>query len=218
MVCWNAGRNRSPWRTEFAEAINRLQPDIVAIIEAGGDLPALRTFFAQHCPDFEVSCLRTGLVCLTRGQAGEGSLFSLAGAGACGQLTVNVRGQDVELLVVDINSTPIMFRAGPLGVLTDHADELRDRPTIVLGDFNTPRDSVHLNALRTHHRHAFETAGQGYDGTWPVPLPVLNLDQIWTNQCVQPQSCQHVWTTLSDHRLVVADVTIVPPAQAAPSE
>lgn len=218
VVCWNAGRNRREWRPACAEAINRLQPDIVTLVEAGGDLPALRRFFAEHCPDLEVSLLRTGLVCLTRGEAGQGSLFSLSGGGACGQLSVKVRGRDVELFVVDVHSTPLLYRAEPLSKLAEKANAVRERPAIVLGDFNTPHDSVHLESLRTHYRHAFETSGHGYIGTWPVPLPVLNLDQIWTNRLVHPEACQHVWTTLSDHRLVVADVAFVTPAQVTTSD
>ncbi len=211
VVCWNTGQGKGNWKPAFAEAINRLQPDVVGLIEAGGEWSTVRRFFEEHCPGFEVTLLGGGLACLTRGTAGEGSVTSLAGGGTCGHISVNIRGQAVDLLLVDVHSSPLRFRAAPLKALAERAHQLEDRAVIILGDFNTPNNSVHLEALRTQHQHAFETAGQGYAGTWPIPLPVLNLDQMWTNQRVHPVGCRHEWTSVSDHRLVVADVTILPP-------
>ncbi|MEZ6053477.1 MAG: endonuclease/exonuclease/phosphatase family protein [Planctomycetaceae bacterium] len=210
VVCWNTGQGKGRWRPAYAEIINRLQPDIVGLIEAGGDLQATRQFFESQCPGYQVSALRGGLICLSRGTAGEGSVSTLAGGGKCGQVSLNIHGQSVELLLVDVHSSPLKFRADPLKALAEKAAQLQDRPVIILGDFNTPNDSVHLEALRTHHTHAFEAAGQGYACTWPIPLPVLNLDQIWTNAHCVPVSCHHEWTVLSDHRLVVADISILP--------
>jgi len=210
VVCWNTGQGKGNWKPAFAEAINSLQPDVAGLIEAGGEPSAVRRFFEEHCPGFEVTILRGGLVCLTRGTAGEGSVTSLAGGGTCGHISVIIRGQAVDLLLVDVHSSPLRFRAAPLQALAERAQQLQDRAVIILGDFNTPNDSVHLEALRTHHRHAFESAGQGYAGTWPIPLPVHNLDQIWTNRHLLPVGCRHEWTSVSDHRLVVADMTIMP--------
>jgi vancomycin resistance protein VanJ len=53
-----------------------------------------------------------------------------------------------------------------------------------------------------------EQGDSGYRPTWPMPLPVLTLDQMWSNPGFVVESAQGVWTTCSDHRPIIADVTI----------
>ncbi|HVJ67010.1 MAG TPA: endonuclease/exonuclease/phosphatase family protein, partial [Caulifigura sp.] len=82
---------------------------------------------------------------------------------------------------------------------------LRKNPVIIIGDFNTPMDSVHLGLLRNMGlTEAFESAGSGYQPTWPVPCPVLSLDQIWLDPRLQPISCSRHWSWRSDHAAAVA--------------
>jgi endonuclease/exonuclease/phosphatase (EEP) superfamily protein YafD len=101
-------------------------------------------------------------------------------------------------------------RRKALTAIAAMADDTLDRPLLVLGDFNTPTDSVHFADLRRHHANAFEQAGWGCIATWPSVAPVLSLDQIWVNAYLNVENARHPWTTVSDHRPVV--VTAIPTA------
>jgi endonuclease/exonuclease/phosphatase (EEP) superfamily protein YafD len=107
---------------------------------------------------------------------------------------------------VDVGANPLR----PRGRAFEPLDALlaRVKPDLVLGDFNTPRDSVFFEAWRSAgYRHAFEAAGNGTDLTWPMPLPVLSLDHVWSGPRLAPRSCRHVGSWASDHRAVVAEFT-----------
>jgi endonuclease/exonuclease/phosphatase (EEP) superfamily protein YafD len=74
--------------------------------------------------------------------------------------------------------------------------------TILAGDFNTPRTSAAFDAWRGPLQHAWETAGTGFDATWPNPLPVLSIDQVWTDTGVEVLTCVHGGSFASDQRPV----------------
>ena len=194
----------------MAAVINEMQPDVAGLVEAGESGELRRAFWKDSCPGYHVSMLGGGIVCLTKEPPGDGIAVNLPGAGEYRQLDVAAHGQTMTLLIVDLQSNPLHSRQATLERLAVDADRLSDRPVVIVGDFNTPSDSVHFDTLRKNHRQAFETTGCGYLATWPVPLPVLCLDHIWVNQHVRVDDCTHHWTAVSDHRPVVADVTVVP--------
>ena len=80
---------------------------------------------------------------------------------------------------------------------------------LILGDFNTPRESALLDPLRANLTHAFESAGDGLAETWPAFLPVLSLDQIWSSPGLRAVWCEHGHSLRSEHRAVIADFDFV---------
>jgi endonuclease/exonuclease/phosphatase (EEP) superfamily protein YafD len=90
------------------------------------------------------------------------------------------------------------------------AGEHRSEFLIVLGDFNTPADSAFFRPLRAFATNAFEVAGSGCAATWPMPLPVLSLDQMWTTGRLRAVRCEHMLSWRSDHRAVRAEFDFAP--------
>jgi vancomycin resistance protein VanJ len=131
---------------------------------------------------------------------------SLGGAGGCEICRAVVQGREVFLLMVDFTASIERSRRPAFDRLFQIVDAYAEKPLIVIGDFNTPADSVHFDRLRTRVSSAFEAAGRGYAPTWPMPLPVLQLDHIWTNKHLRVLRCEHRSSVYSDHRAVVADV------------
>jgi vancomycin resistance protein VanJ len=131
---------------------------------------------------------------------------SLGGRGGCEIATIRVQGREVFVLMVDFSSAPNRSRRPAFERLYQIVDAYAGKPLIVIGDFNTPADSVFFDRLRAKLSGAFESAGRGYAATWPMPLPVMQLDHIWTNKHVRVVRCEHLTSLYSDHRAVLADV------------
>jgi len=49
--------------------------------------------------------------------------------------------------------------------------------------------------------------------TWPLPLPVLDLDSIWLNDRIAAVVSENRWTWVSDHRPVVTEILVKSPKQ-----
>ena len=206
VVFWNACRIHRGWDEVTAE-VRSWDADVVALVEAGiGQREELRQHWKDGCPGYKVSILGAGIVLLTRGEAGKSTVHEFRDGSRARQVTATVNGQSLNLVIVDIQANPFSSRKEPLAELFEAVAPMADRSTLVLGDFNTPADSALLEPMRAKYTMSFDVAGQGYRATWPLPLPVLAIDQVWTSSSVDVTSCKHLWTNASDHRPVALTV------------
>lgn len=206
VVFWNACRLYRGW-DEVSSEVRSWDADVIAMVEAGlGERDELRAQWNAACPGYKVSILGAGIVLLTRGESGTATVHEFHKGSRARQIETTVQGQKLNLVIVDINANPFSSRDPALGQLIEVVDPLATERTLVLGDFNTPADSALLEPLRPNYSLAFDLAGQGYRATWPIPLPVLAIDQVWASQHVDVTSCKHLWTKASDHRPVALTV------------
>lgn len=211
LLFWNVARRRN--LEAAADFIRRKDPDLVGLVEVQGEPETWRAFWRKELPEHDVSVLGSNMFLLTKGTSGEATPHDLGGGSQVRQLEVRFHNRLYEILLVDIQANPFQPREQALRKLTELADRLSDRRLVIMGDFNLPTDSIHLHALRKRHLLAFEAAGRGYAPTWPIPLPLMQLDQIWTNFQVIPVECRHSWTWASDHEPVEA---IIRPRRSVP--
>jgi len=127
------------------------------------------------------------------------------------ELNLLWRGRPWRVLVVDFDSAPTTTRSRGLQPLREWIAR-EQTPWLVIGDFNTPLDSVCFDAWRAEGRHAFERAGRGYMGTWPLyPAPMLTIDHAFTGQGLAPLRVDLVSDLLSDHRALRLELAFSPP-------
>lgn len=205
VVFWNACRIHRGWNDVTAE-VRSWDADVVALVEAGVGTEETRRQWQLGCPGYKVSLLGAGIVLLTRGESGESTVHEFPDGSRARQVMTTVNGQTLNLVIVDIQANPFWSRREPLAHLVDVVHPLAGESTLVLGDFNTPADSALLEPMRSDYSMAFDQAGQGYRATWPLPLPVLAIDQAWASPSVDVTSCRHLWTNASDHRPVALTV------------
>lgn len=119
---------------------------------------------------------------------------------------VKLGGRRALVLAVDFDGDPRQTRGKPFERLCQIVKAHADEPLIVMGDFNTPIDSVYFEKLRLLLDDAFETAGSGYAATWPMVAPVMSIDHIWLSKHFRVVRCEHRTSIYSDHRAVVVDL------------
>ncbi len=158
-------------------------------------------------PDYQVSMLGGGIVCFVRGSSGVCNAIDLTSNSLLRILPVEVDGMTFQCAIVDIESSIFNSRATPLSRLAEELGSVSGS-VVVSGDFNTPLDSVHWGPLSERFSSATREAGSGYCATWPVPLPLMALDQVWYNAGIEPLSHSLGWSWASDHRPVIVEFTI----------
>jgi len=209
VVFWNACRIHRGWDNVTAEA-RSWDADVIALVEAGPGTEETRQKWQAGCPGYRVSLLGAGIVLLTRGESGQTTVHEFPDGSRARQIRTTVQGQELQLVVTDIQANPLLSRREPLIQLADVVTPLAAGPTLVLGDFNTPVNSELLKPLRENFVSAFDAAGQGYRPTWPQPLPVLAIDQAWVSPQLDVTSCRHLWTNASDHRPIYLTIKSEP--------
>ena len=209
IMYWNVCRGYAGWDAVMNE-IRSQRPDLVALGETEQHSSEFREMWRRELPEYDISFLGAGMMCLVRGSSSDSQVRNIDGYSHARELDVTIGGHELRCLIVDVYAHVLYDRRKALTAIAAMADDTMDRPLLILGDFNTPTDSVHFADLRRHHANAFEQAGWGCIATWPSVAPVLSLDQIWVNAYLNVENVQHPWTTVSDHRPVV--LTAIPTA------
>ncbi|MBI2479710.1 MAG: endonuclease/exonuclease/phosphatase family protein [Planctomycetia bacterium] len=185
-------------------------PDVIGLVEVDSSDSDVLVRWRAAFPEYELTEPQGGLLLLSKGRITGDIDGSLGDSGHYKHVTIEVDGGELHVFIVDIKSDPLMTRREPLGRLAEITSALGNQPTLVMGDFNTPGDSVHFDALRRTFDNAFESRGSGYSPTWPIPVPVLQLDHIWVNRRIILSHCTAKWTLSSDHRPVTAWLRLAP--------
>jgi endonuclease/exonuclease/phosphatase (EEP) superfamily protein YafD len=206
LLVWNISRGRHGWQN-IADDIRRYDPDVICLVEAGPYSDRMRGMWEEFFPRHHVSMLGGSVVCIVRGSAGECTPIELTRNSRLRILPVEVRGRSFQCAIVDIESSIFKVRRRPLERLADSLEAVTG-PILVAGDFNTPTDSVHFASLGEGFTSAWQEAGAGYSATWPVPLPLMDLDQVWRNDGIAIRSFTLGWSNASDHRPVIVEFVV----------
>jgi endonuclease/exonuclease/phosphatase (EEP) superfamily protein YafD len=193
------------------DEVAAFQADVIGLVEAERNFPLSLdpTFWRRRFPECSVEHPQKGMVLLVRGRVLIRGYQRLARGSHARWWDVELRGREFRVVIVDIASNPLQPRQAALAQLQSLVESSSNRPVLVMGDFNTPLGAPSLNALeRSGMKSAEKVRGRGYHCTWPTPVPVLTLDQIWTSPHFAVHASGTGWTWQSDHRPVSAVVTI----------
>lgn len=211
---WNIASGGLSW-DGITDRIKSWDAEIIGLAESNqnlrfDDLWVRRKYWLERFPGYNIVRFPRGMRLLSKypaelvseGKLGKGSNFGVA--------KLDVDGLPLYVVMADLLSHPTLPRAPSFDSLTEILAELPEgAPVIVMGDMNTPARSIHLDTLRKTFRNTFEERGNGFYHSWPMPLPVLSLDQVWINKRIHVGSCELQWTLHSDHRPMVCTLSIL---------
>jgi len=212
LVQWNVDRPIRRLKGTTAR-IRQFDADLVTIAEPMPverlGVPSrsveLKENWRRELPDYSSVFADGNLLMLVRGEVVAERHETLAKGSYYSLYDLKLKGHPLRVLQIDVYGHPTSSRRDALQAIVSLADSLQDQPLIIAGDFNTPRDSVFFDPLRTHHRNAWDACGVRGADTWPWPVPVLSLDQIWSNNWLKPLRCQTAGNWRSDHLWVEAE-------------
>ncbi len=191
-----------------ADTAHNYDADIIAIVEGSANGESDTQTWKQAFPGYSTSDLRSGMILLARGEVHDVDVYPLPGRGHAFITSVTLHDELIRLVVVDLDPNLFQSRHKSIRKLISLINDMPTPPDFILGDFNTPADSVAMDMLRGQYTNAFEEHGSGYVPTWPMPIPVLQLDHIWIGPRITGLKCEAGWTLQSDHRPLLLHATI----------
>ena len=204
LLYWNPWQGKLGWEG-VVSTIRGHDPDVVALVESGRASEINRRGWHNSFPGYEMTDGRELMLTLCRGRIIRVSQRRLTPDSLYQTVDLQTRGNRFKLVLVDLGSAPFRSRARRLETLAHLAKKLDSEPLIMAGDFNLPHDSVHFELFDGRLQNAFRAVGDGYAPTWPMPLPLIQIDHVWTNRHVQVERCVTGWSCYSDHRPVIVD-------------
>jgi vancomycin resistance protein VanJ len=209
VVSWNAA-DLPRGRAAAAREIASWNADLIGLVEAGYISNLDLIDWQVRLPGYQAYSLGDRMVWLSRQPLTLKQSHWLQACSQAHEAEWSAGETQVQVLLADMTGQLDLTRQQGLERLGALAADRDQRPLIILGDLNTPDDSVWFQRLKQTCRPAFRVAGRGYAPTWPIPFPLLLLDYVWANRHVKISHCRHGWATCSDHRPVITTVTIDP--------
>ncbi|MCA1964862.1 MAG: endonuclease/exonuclease/phosphatase family protein [Prosthecobacter sp.] len=197
LLFWNLCRPRG-LHPQAVQLIQQLKPDIAAFVEPGPAAGTLLTEYEARLPGYQAAWMPRGILWLSRLPSRYRERGKLEGAGAYARFEVQGLGAPFPIVVGDV--LPHLFhpRTQQLRELLAQAQGRPD--AILVGDLNTPLESVHFDAWRARYQNALESRPRLLRETWPCGLPLLSLDQAWVGPAWEILEVRKVWRlTGSDH-------------------
>ncbi|MBC8754131.1 endonuclease/exonuclease/phosphatase family protein [Kordia sp. YSTF-M3] len=113
---------------------------------------------------------------------------------------VHFSTKNIHFYAVDVSANVKYFRKP---MLENVFSEIKTNDkTIVLGDFNTPFETLFFKNFKKNYQHAFTEKGNGFRETWFWNIPLLSLDHIWVSQDLEILNVDKISTTNSDHSML----------------
>jgi vancomycin resistance protein VanJ len=223
----NAGTGRTS-SADLVELLRRATPDIVCLQEAGLALAGLSDGAALPVDGVEFTLVQDrGTAILTRLPLVAWEVHPLGFDTGRSVIEARVRTGEGEFTVLATHffRGRIQSGAGRIGrALADltrsgeiHAKQIErlleiagaaPEPQVIAGDLNLPPRGRLYRRLTTHHADAFRVAGMGYGYSFPASLPMLRIDYVLAGPGVRVRRCGVLSTAGSDHRAVLAEVTL----------
>ena len=196
---WNLGRPKVPSQ-HLIDLVLRLQPDVVGCGEPGKDFMLHGAAYEKALPGYTCHLMPRGILLLSRWPLKMRGRGRLDETGAFAYFDVSAPQGVVRLVLVDVWADPRRPRKRSLDEALSFAEN--DARCIIMGDFNTPLESVWLDPYRAQLQNAFESSGRGFRETWFWRLPLLSLDHVWVGKNWQLLEARKIHRSSSDHAAV----------------
>ncbi len=205
---WNTMHNRADFK-EMLQTISNTGADIIGLVESPYDPKGWR----DELPDHE-TIGNDSMKLFVRGKILNFEEREVLDVIRIFRYSVRISAGTFQVFLVDINANPFHDRSRAFAELEEMLAAYRGVPTIVMGDFNTPMESVHY---RTLAEYLSPVRPAGFRETWPTIAPVLSLDQIWTSRDLTTLYTRKVYTMSSDHVALQSDL-VTTPTQEKPND
>lgn len=207
ILFWNISYVDAGWPA-ILEELQKHDADIIGLVEVDAGYPHILNQVRAAFPEHHLFWAGHGIL-LARGEWELREWGSLNRDGNFAVVRASFPdGTQIDTVLVDIHGFILMPRGPAMQSLNEVLTRHTGKPVCLMGDFNTPPDSVFFQSIRNRFENSFETAGSGYYVTWPTIAPLLALDQIWLPPGTTASS-ELYETPHSDHRLVTATVQLV---------
>ncbi|HEV8483493.1 MAG TPA: endonuclease/exonuclease/phosphatase family protein [Blastocatellia bacterium] len=204
---WNAARGSLGVQGMVTHAA-QFSPNVIGIVEAGVEKKGTEATWRRGFPDHQICVLEGDMLFITTGESDCVETGELGPGGRYNVLITNLNGNTFTTILVDIDPNPFQSRRPAFAALTRVVDAHLQDNLIVMGDFNTPIESIYFDSFRRELIHSFEDSGSGLSATWPMPLPILTIDHLWVGRSIRLSKCRANWSHFSDHRSLTVDVDI----------
>lgn len=200
VLFWNAA-NRSKLPVDILlESIKNTTPDIIGLVEAENATAADIQKLSKALPNYVFQILEGDMLVGVKGSIEKITFICKKNSHDINFVEAQLKTGYVLVAITDTFQDPTMDKRKTLNTVSQLA--IQNNTDVIIGDFNTPYESVHFRNFETEYK-SFHDYGQGFSATWPFRIPLLELDQIFVTKSMTPILLEKFYHPISDHAMLV---------------
>ncbi len=201
ILFWNIDNRKFIPRDVIKEKISTYNPEIIAFLETKNLSLNETEYLSEEFPQYSFKSLEGYFVIGIKGDIEFIEYTKLKTITRYNLLKVKINNQIKTILIVDIGVIRHYNRWQDLENILDYG--LRNKVDLIVGDFNTPYESMHFKGFKNHYK-SFHDVSEGFTATWPKGIPLLELDQIWVDQNIEAISLKKFfYKEFSNHDMLI---------------
>lgn len=202
ILFWNIAKQKDYNINDLKKVIETKNLDAVILIEVIHKDNQFNTEFKELLNDFSIELLEGDMLIATKGNIIIKNYSKEHRNYKINHIQIELEKDSYSLAIVDVFGSPFHNRKYVLNKITTYSND--NNIDIILGDFNTPYESVHFDKFKSNYNSLREYQN-GFTATWPIGIPLLELDQIWLNKKLTPLNLEKQYTKSSDHALLIGE-------------
>lgn len=196
LVLWNVNKQEDFNINQLKEITENKNIETIFLVEAIHEESDYKNKVEKELPDYKIEYLKGNMIV-----ASKNKIETLNSIQINQDLNLNhIRVDNETYLLVDIYASPIHYKKDALNKVIEYAT--KNNIDVILGDFNTPYESVHFEKFKNNYT-SFRAYQNGFTATWPIGLPLLELDQIWLRSKLRPLRLEKSYYSCSDHAVLI---------------
>ncbi len=200
ILFWNIARKGERSMDIIIKKTKEQKPSFIALVEAEELTDKDVMWFKNTFPSYSIQKLKGGMVLAVKGEIDDVGYHCKDESFKFNYITVTLANQKTSILVADVNAVPFMNRKSALHAIYEFT--IKNNPSFIVGDFNTPYESVHFGDFKDS-LNSFHKVSKGFTATWPYGIPLFEIDQIWSAKAIRPVFLKKEYYSISDHALLI---------------
>ncbi len=200
VIFWNAANRATIHLDVLSENIKNIQPDIITLVEAENATSDDILQLSKDFPNYEFRILEGDMLIGIKGKLNQITYTTEPEHYRINLVEAQLNTGPILIALTDTFQEPTMDKKKTLETVLELVSQYNS--DIIVGDFNTPFESVHFRKFETDYT-SFHEYGQGFTATWPFGIPLLEIDQIFTSKKFTPILLQKSYYKVSDHAMLV---------------
>lgn len=205
LLYWNLAKRSQLPIAYISEKVNQHQPEILAFVEAPHTTLKNLDALKKALPNYSFKTLDGAMLIAAKGDI-ELLDFDLEEDNyKINLLKIKTNTLNLKLILTDLTANVFVNKEIPLSFVSNSAKT--NDVDIIVGDFNTPYESVYFDEYKQNFT-SFHTYNNGLTATWPLGIPLFEIDHMWMSNKHQPQYLNKYYSDASDHALLISEFII----------
>lgn len=205
ILYWNLAKKKQLPVSYILDKTNIYEPEILAFVEAPEKTLKNLGTLKNALPKYNFKILKGAMLVASKGEIKLIKLEYVDDSHKANLIEIKSNSKTIKFILTDLTANLLVNKKKPMTFISNFAKN--EAVDFIAGDFNTPYESIYFNAFKNDF-NSFHKYNNGSTATWPLGIPLLELDHIWLSKKHQPIQLHKFYSKASDHALLIAETKL----------